>query len=283
MNRVITKFDALKRVSKNGANFWLARDLQQLLGYSKWSNFQNAIKRAQDSCDRGGTYARNHFAEVGKQASMRSESERPVKDFALSRFACYLIAMNGDPSKPEIAAAQEYFATETRKSELVLQMQQAKARIEERGFVTLNNKKLHNAAQTAGVRNFARFNNAGYQAMYGGLNSSEIKKYKGISEKEGLLDRIGRAELAANNFRITQAETKLQVENTEGEDEAVRVHAETGMIVRETMGKAGKILPEDLPAEPHIKEVKKLVKKYDNHIRVNSGHAVSSSALERLS
>lgn len=271
MNNVISNLGTLKRVSKNGTQFWLARELQHLLGYSKWSNFQNAIKRAQDSCDSGKRAATNHFAEVGKMVAIGSESERPVKDYALTRFACYLIAMNGDSSKPEIAAAQEYFAVETRKSELALQIQQAKARIEYREDVKINNKKLSDAAHAAGVLNFAKFHNAGYEAMYGGLNSSEIKEYKGIPENQSLLDRIGRAELAANNFRITQAETKLQVENTEGENEAIKVHAETGKLVREAMGKAGKTLPEDLRAEPHIREVEELVRKHAK-LDVNSSN-----------
>lgn len=279
MSYVINNLKRFKRLKSNGVEYWFARDIQKLLGYSDWRNFEKAIKRAQASCDSGGRTVKNHFVELDKMVLIGSESERPVTDYALTRFACFLIAMNGDSSKPEIASAQEYFAVQTRRSELAAQIQQAIKRIEERDYLAENQKKLSCAAQSAGVKKFGKFQNAGYRAMYGGMSNSEVKSFKGINNSDKLLDCIGRAELAAHNFRATQADTRLRIENIEGENEAIKVHSEIGRIVRQSMMDAGGKLPEDLPAEVDIKRVKKDVEKYQKYVSTNS----SSSVLQQHS
>lgn len=260
-DQIINQLNFLRHMA-NGAEYWLAREMQSILGYSEWRNFENAIERAKASCVSSGKRIENHFVDVTKMVPVGSDSKRQIKDIALSRFACYLIAMNGDPSKPEVASAQEYFAIQTRKSELALQIEQARQRIDERDFLTANQKKLYDAARAVGVERFGKFQNAGYKAMYGGMDNQEVKAYKGIEKSDALFDRISRAELAAHNFRSTQAETRLIVEKIDGEEEAINVHAETGKLVRQTMKQAGGTLPEDLPIEPHIKNIRNAVAKY---------------------
>ena len=201
-------FDSIKQVSPYGAEFWSARDLAPLLGYNKWERFEVAIQRAMTACEQVGQIVQDHFPASSKMVQVGSGAKRELKGYSLSRFGCYLVAQNGDPRKPEIAAAQAYFAISTRQNELAQLYADQQERLRLREQVAENNKALASVAYASGVlsKNFGTFQNAGYKGLYGGLDVANIKEHKGIKQREDLLDRAGRAELAANDFRITQAE-----------------------------------------------------------------------------
>ncbi len=248
-------FESIKQISPYGMEFWSARDLAPLLGYSEWRNFEVAVKRAVTSSEQVGQKSADHFVGVNKMVKLGSGAQREVKDYVLSRFACYLIAQNGDPRKLEIASAQTYFAVAARQNELRELKAEQDERLKLRLRVTENNKALAEAAYKAGVltADFGKFQNAGYQGLYGGLNMDEIKTKKGVGDKENLLDRMGREELAANDFRITQTEAKLRNEGIVGKAKATETHTEVGKEVRSAIERIGGTMPEEVPAEPTIK------------------------------
>ena len=255
-NGIIRSLDKIKQTHEKGFEYWLARDLQIALGYTHWDSFKDVIEKAKMACESVGGIPNNHFADMPKMVNIGSGTKRAVDDVALTRYACYLIAMNGAPSKPEIAAAQTYFAVQSRKQEL----NEIEDRLKLRDRVKVANKELNSAAKAVGVDNYAFFHDEGYKGLYGGLRSSDIKRVKGINQKEDLLDRAGRAELAANEFRITQTEIRLRNEDIKGQKKAEEVHYFVGNEVRQTMKKAGGKMPEDLPAEPPIKQLRKAKK-----------------------
>lgn len=252
--------DSLRKNTSEGAEYWLARELQSLFGYTKWQSFNVAIGRAKMACDSVGGKATNHFADVSKMVTLGSNTKREIGDIALSRYACYLIAMNGDPSKPEIATSQTYFAVQTRKQEIAEQLSEANDRLIIRDRVKDANKYLSGAANKAGVKNFGLFHDAGYKGLYDGLGVSDIKVKKNIPPQDELLDRIGRAELAANEFRITQTETTIRDKVIKGEEAATQTHNQVGKEVRNTIKKIGGIMPENLPAAPSIKRLDRVKK-----------------------
>jgi DNA-damage-inducible protein D len=253
----IRTLDSIKRKTNNGEECWLARDLQGLLGYSKWDNFKGAIERATLACASVGDDPRHHFADTSNMMALGKGAERKIDDVVLSRYACYLIAMNGESSKPEIAAAQTYFAIQTRKQEIAEQQNEDEYRLMLRDRVRAENRELNSAAKDAGVQHYAFFHDAGYQGLYGGLRSSEIKRVKGIDPKEDLLDCAGHAELAANEFRITQTDLTLRSKQIKGQKEAEDTHNYVGKEVRQTIQKLSGTMPEDLPPAPSIKQLKK--------------------------
>lgn len=255
-------FEGLKQVNAHGAEYWSARDLQPLLGYSQWRRFEQAIERAISSCKQSGNPPENHFADAGKMVDLGSGSVRNIDDYHLSRFACYLIAQNGDPRKPEIAQAQKYFAVQTRRQELGDQATADQERLELRKQTSEEFKALSGAARDAGVQNrmFGVFHDAGYKGLYGGLGRDAIKQRKAIPDRDNLLDRMNATELAANQFRMTQTRDKLERERIHGQAEAIQTHEQVGREVRQAIQRIGGTLPEDiLPAE-HIREVEKRMK-----------------------
>ncbi len=256
-------FEDLKQTNEHGAEFWSARDIQPLLGYDQWRNFEGAIKKAQTSCEQSGNVCDHHFADASKMVRLGSGSERKVTDYHLSRFGCYLIAQNGDPRKPEIAHAQQYFAIQARRQELSDAHAADLERLELRRQASEEFKNLSGAARQAGVRDpmFGVFHDAGYKGMYGGRGQSAIKQRKGIAEKENLMDRMDATELAANQFRMTQAREKLGRDGVKTEQRAILTHEQVGREVRAAIERIGGTLPENiLPAEP-IKNVEKRLKK----------------------
>ena len=255
------KLENIMAHTEQGAEYWEARQLQAILGYSNWDNFEGVIKRAIEACQGAGVDPNNQFLAIKKKVSIGSGAERERTDYLLGRYACYLIAMNGKASKPEIASAQSYFAIQTRRMEINDHLLGAEERIQLRNRVKANNRKLSDAAKEAGVKNFGLFHDSGYRAMYGGKGVTQIKEYKGLSKKDDLLDRAGRAELAANDFRITQAELRITGEKADSEKTAIELHKQVGKEVRETMKRTGKTLPEDLPTEPSIKKIESELKK----------------------
>lgn len=223
-------FEDLKKVNEHGAEYWSARELQPHLGYTQWRRFEDAVKRAVTSCKQSGNEPANHFADAGKMVELGSGSSRDVPDYNLSRFACYLIAQNGDPRKPEIANAQKYFAIQTRRQEISDALAADVERLELRKQAAEEFKALSGAARDAGVHDkmFGVFHDAGYKGMYAGMGRDTIKKHKNIPEKENLMDRMDTTELAANQFRMTQTRDKLARERVKDQQIAIRTHESVG-------------------------------------------------------
>ncbi len=255
-------FEGLKETNEHGAEYWSARELQPNLGYNQWRRFEDAIKRAITSCEQSGNEPSYHFASAGKMIEVGKGGQRKVSDYHLSRFACYLIAQNGDPRKAEIAQAQKYFAIQTRRQELSDQLAADQERLEIRRQTAEEFKALSGAARDAGVQNrmFGVFHDAGYKGLYGGKGSKDIKGSKGIPDKENLMDRMNATELAANQFRMTQTRDKLEREGISGQQKAINTHREVGKEVRAAIVKIGGDLPENIPPAEHIKQVEKRIK-----------------------
>jgi DNA-damage-inducible protein D len=256
-------FESLKKLNQNGIEYWSARDLQSCLGYSKWQRFEPAIKKAMESCRQSGNDPHNHFTGAGKMVEIGSLTAREVHDYHLSRFACYLIAQNGDPRKPEIAEAQKYFAIQTRRQELSDTLSTDLERVKLRKQTTQDFKALSGAAKDAGVQNhmFGMFHDAGYKGLYGGLGVDAIKTRKRIPLKEQLMDRMDSEELAANLFRMTQTRAKLKREGIKHPRDAMEAHEAVGKDVRTTIDKIGGALPENMPPVEPIRNVEKRLKK----------------------
>jgi DNA-damage-inducible protein D len=256
---VIEKIKSLRKTAENGADYWMARDIMEVLDYGNWRDFREVIGRAQASCEKAGHFVDNHFALMHQMVEIGSGAKRERENFALSKYACYLVAMNGDTSKPEIATAQAYFVEQTHRQESQLLLSEEERRAQLRDRVRAANRRLSGAAKDAGVRNkmFGVFHDEGYKGLYAGLGVKAIKARKGIQEKDDLLDCIGPTELAANEFRVTQAEDKLRTKGIRGETNAIRTHREVGIEVRKTIQKIGGTMPENLPAAPSIKKLKK--------------------------
>lgn len=256
-------FEEIKKINEDGIEYWEARELMPLFGYKNWRDFENSIERAKVACKNSMQTIENHFEEVPKMIKIAKntpkEAIRKVKDYRLSRYACYLVAQNGDPRKQEIATAQTYFAIKTREREIEEQLTENQKRLYIRQEVRTHNKKLFETAQGAGVNNFGKFNNYGYLGLYG-LTAKQIQNKKRIG-KDNILDRAGSTELAANLFRITQTDEKLKKSNAKEEEIANATHFDVGRKVRKTIKEIEGTMPEDLIPEKHIREIKKTVKK----------------------
>jgi DNA-damage-inducible protein D len=255
------ELDAIKRVAADGTDYWMARDLQSVLGYDRWENFADAIARAMDACVAADAPVENHFRETTKMITIGKGGRRATEDWFLSKYACHLIAMNADSTKEEVAYAQTYFAIQTQRQEQTDQLTALERRQQLRERVKDANKGLTSAAKNAGVFKFAVFHDAGYKGLYGGLGKSDIQTRKGIPAKDDLLDCIGHTELAAHYFRITQAEQKIIKTGVNTQAEAINTHFQVARDVRHTMERISRTKPEDLPAEPSLKRLPKSQKK----------------------
>ncbi|NCO83759.1 MAG: DNA damage-inducible protein D [Nitrospirae bacterium] len=255
-------FENLRKLNEHGAEYWSARDIQPLLGYTQWRRFEDAIKRAVTSCKQSGNEPTYHFADAGKPIEGGKGAVQVVTDYHLSRFACYLIAQNGDPRKPEIANAQKYFAVQARRQEVSDAIAADIERLELRKQTAEEFKALSGAARESGVHDkmFGVFHDAGYKGMYGGMGRDAIKQFKRIPEKENLMDRMDTTELAANQFRMTQTRDKLAKDKVKDQQSAIRTHENVGKEVRDAIKRIGGTLPEQLPPAEHIKQVEKRVK-----------------------
>jgi DNA-damage-inducible protein D len=253
-NTITEKLDAIKHLTAKGVEYWHARELMPVLGYDKWSNFHGAIEQAKIAFDAAGEDASNHFSDTGKMVTIGSGAERIIDDYYLSRPACYIIVMNADSSKPEIAEGQKYFAIQTRRMEKIDRLIVAQRRVALRNRIKDRNSRLTSTAQQAGVRQFALFHGAGIFALYK-MRLTELKAKRGIGGNEDWLDRQGVEELAANEFRITQTDAKIRREGITGEEPAIRAHAKVAGEVREAIRRSGNTMPENLPQEPSIKEI----------------------------
>ena len=246
-------FEAIKQTDESGNEFWFARDLQNVLQYTQWRNFQKVIDRAMLACKNSNFDISEHFADVSKTIEMPKEAEKQVTDYKLTRYACYLIVQNGDPRKEVIAIGQTYFAIQTRRQELAdtfNQLDENNKRLVVRGNIKHWNRLLAKAARNAGVitaEEFEIFQNSGYMGLYGGLTVADIHRNKGLKKEEKILDYMGSTELIANLFRISQTEDKLKIDQTTTASEANEVHFQIARKIRRAMVDMGTTLPEKLP------------------------------------
>jgi DNA-damage-inducible protein D len=261
-------FEQIKKTNEYKQEYWRARDLYKLLGYTEYGKFLPAIERAKKACENSGQEIDLHFAQVSEPQKSRNQygeiQGQMINDYSLSRYACYLIAQNGDPRKKEIALAQTYFIIQTRRQEVREIGIEDSKRVFLRGEMKEHNKNLFKAARIAGVSNYGNFQDYGYIGLYGGLRQKDIHAKKQLQKGEAILDHMGSEELAANLFRTTQAEAKLKRENIFGEDKANFAHYDVGKKVRQTIKELGGTMPEELPTPENIKESKKRIKQSSN-------------------
>lgn len=257
-------FEDIKHFTDEGIEFWYGRELQKVLEYTQWRNFNQVIEKAKVACKNSEINVSDHFADVSKTIDMPKGAKKNINDIILSRYACYLIVQNGDPRKEVIALGQSYFAVKTREREIeedYEQLTEDQKRLAIRNEMINHNKSLAEAAQMAGIsdpRDYAIFQNKGYQGLYGGLGVKEIHAKKGLKKSQKILDHMGSTELAANLFRATQTDEKIRRENITGKDNANRTHFEVGKKVRQTIKELGGTMPEDLPtSQKSVKQIEK--------------------------
>ncbi|MDX2065406.1 MAG: DNA damage-inducible protein D [Fimbriimonadaceae bacterium] len=248
-------FERLKRTTPDGRDFWSSRDLARILDYANYKNFEPVITKAKSACFQSDQRVEDHFLEIQEMVEIGSGAQRSIKTIFLSRYACYLIIQNADPTKEVVALGQTYFAVQTRRQELSEQATEDERRLMLRAEMKLHNVKLAGAAKDAGVVepiDYAIFQNHGYEGLYGGLDKRGIHARKGLKKSQEILDHMGSTELAANLFRATQTEEKLRRDGVKGK---------VGAKVRQTIRELGGTMPEHLPTEESIKAVERRVKK----------------------
>lgn len=265
-----TTFENIKHTDKKGNEFWQARQLADVLGYSQYRHFLPVIERAKEACHNSGQSLADHIEDILTMVDIGSGAKREIVDFKLSRYACYLIVQNGDPSKPVIANGQTYFAVQTRRQELAdgakfSQLSEDEKRLAIRNELAAHNKYLAAAAKNAGVKtslDYAIFQDHGYKGLYGGLASKDIHARKGLKKSQKILDHMGSTELAANLFRATQTEEKLRRDKVQGKTQANKTHFDVGKKVRNTIKELGGSMPENLPKPDNsIQQMKSTKKK----------------------
>jgi DNA-damage-inducible protein D len=255
INTASQTFESIKKVDKEGNEYWSARELAFLLEYKEWRNFSFVIRKAKIACNNAEYDSLNHFVDINKKIDIGgSKASREIRDFHLSRYACYLIVQNADSSKAVVAAGQTYFAIQTRRQELqensFNQQAEDTKRIALRGELAHHNKTLNSAAKEAGVtasRDYAAFQDEGYKGLYGGLGAKEIRVKKDLKKSQKILDYMGSTELAANLFRATQTQEKLKRDQIQDKVNANQTHYDVGLKVRNTIRELGGTMPESLP------------------------------------
>ena len=263
-------FEDIKHVDEYGNEYWLARELQQVLEYKKWQKFTNVIENAKLACEQSQFMIDEHFTQVGKTSKMPNGGVKNILEYKLSRYACYLIVQNSDPRKEVVALGQTYFAIQTRKQELTekeyVNLTEDEKRFYQRNLTKKGNYSLNQTAKKCGVKNFDQFHNAGYKGLYNGETADDIAKRKGLRYREDILDNMGSDELIANLFRISQTEQKLKRDNIQGDEKAKETHYEVGQEVRNTINRLGGVMPEDLPTPK--KSLKELEKEKRTQIKI---------------
>lgn len=266
----LSLFESIKKLDEQGNEFWSARDLSKVLEYSEYRHFLPVIERAKEACKNSKQEVSDHFEDILEMVAIGSGAQRNTESVKLSRYACYLIVQNADPSKEVVALGQTYFAVQTRIQEIQQMDAYNKLSTEEEKRIFLrtemskHNTYLAAAAKNAGVQDgldYAIFQNHGYMGLYGGLDAKGIHKKKNLKKSQHILDHMGSTELAANLFRATQTEEKLRKENIQGKQKANQTHYEVGAKVRQTIKEIGGTMPENLPVEESIKTVQKKLDK----------------------
>lgn len=260
-NNYHSPFESIKQIDNDGNEYWFARDLQEVLEYSEWRNFSKIIEKAKNACETSGHRVQSEFVDTNKLVDVGANLQRNIQDIVLSRYACYLIAMNGDPRKEVIALAQTYFAVKTHEQEQLELQKEDSLRLQIRQDIKEHNISLAEAANQAGIkepRDYAIFQNEGYKGLYGGLGVKQIHARKGLKKSQKILDHMGSTELAANLFRATQTDEKLRREGIKGKPQANKVHHDVGAKVRQTIKELGGTMPEDLATPTKsIQQIKK--------------------------
>ena len=259
-------FEDVKHMDEYGNEYWLARELQKVLNYTQWRSIDDLIERAKVACRESEYNVGDHFAVQRKMVNIGSKTKRKVIDYKLSRYACYLIVMNGNPKKEIIALGQTYFAIQTRKQELseleYNNLTEDEKRLYRRNQARKGNYNLNQTAVKSGVRDLARFHNAGYKGLYNGESADDIFKRKKLRYREDILDNMGSEELADNIFRIAQTDAKLKRDKVDNEYTANSVHYEVGKEIRDSIERLGGTMPEKLPTpKTSLKELEKENKK----------------------
>ncbi len=256
---VDSPFEKIKQRDNEGSEFWSARDLAKILEYEEYRNFANVIDNAMTACASAGVSVDDHFVEITDMVPIGSGATREVSSMLLSRYACYLVIQNADPSKAIVALGQTYFAIQTRRQEVSMLAVEDEERLLLRVELTKHNKQLAGAAKDAGViesKDYAIFQDHGYRGLYG-MSHREIHYRKGLKKSQKILDHMGSTELAANLFRATQTEEKLKREKISGKDKANQTHRDVGAKVRKTIEELGGTMPEDLPTHDSIKKIER--------------------------
>ena len=275
MNKLIhpqtSIFEQIRHIDENGIEYWSAREMAKVLEYSEYRHFLPVIDKAKEACSNSNNSPLNHFEDILEMIKIGKGGKREVESVKLSRYACYLIIQNADPSKEIVANGQSYFAVQTRLAEINQMDEYNRLTSEEekrlflRNELARHNSQLADAAKNAGIIksvDYAIFQNHGYQGLYGGLDAKAIHARKGLKKSQKILDHMGSTELAANLFRATQTEEKLRRENIKGKAEANKTHYEVGKKVRQTIKELGGTMPEDLPVAGSIKELERKEKKH---------------------
>ena len=264
--------EIVKIIQEEAVEFWYARDLMALLGYDRWENFHKAIESAIDSCKASEIEPADHFRSVTKMVQIGSGAERAVKDYMLTRYACYLIAQNGDPRKEEIAFAQSYFAVQTRKQELIEERIAYIERTEARGKLRESEKRLSQNIYERGVDDagFGRIRSRGDQALFGGKSTQEMKKKLGVSDKRPLADFLPTLTIAAKNLATEMTNYNVEEKDLQGESAITSEHVQNNQSVRDTLGSRG-IKPEELPPSEDIKKLERRVKSQEKKLVQESG------------
>ena len=255
-------FDDIKHLDDNGNEYWSARELQNILEYKEWRKFEGVINKAKNSCENSNVKVHEQFVGSDKLSKRANNTIVKISDYKLTRYACYLIAQNGDSRKKVIALAQTYFAIQTRKQELsekeYSELSEDEKRIYRRNQAKSGNYNLNKTAVKSGVKDLARFHNAGYKGLYNDETANDIFKRKKLRYREDILDNMGSEELADNIFRIAQTDAKLKRDNVDNEYIANSVHYEVGKEVRESIKRLGGTMPENLPTpDKSLKELEK--------------------------
>jgi DNA-damage-inducible protein D len=264
-------FEQIRRLNDAGNEHWSSRDFARVLGYSDYRNFEQVIEKARLACFNSGQRVDDHFVDITEMIEIGKGGQRAVKTTLLSRYACYLAIQNADPGKDIVALGQTYFAIQTRRQELTDEQLEDDRRLLLRNELKKHNTQLADAAKDCGVvdpRDYAIFQNHGYQGLYGGMTAQDIHQHKGLKKSQQILDHMGSTELAANLFRATQAEEKLRREKVKGKDRANQTHLEVGRKVRQTIKELGGTMPEHLPVAPNIKKLESQKRK-----RIGEGEA----------
>ena len=262
-------FESIKHLDDDGNEYWYARELQKALDYKEWRNFKIVIDKAMISCENSDFSVLDHFVEVNKMIELGKTARRKITEYQLSRYACYLIVQNADPSKEVVALGQTYFAIQTRKQEITEQeydsLSDDEKRFYQRKLTKQGNYTLQKVASSAGVKNMAEFHNAGYRGLYNGETADDIFKRKKLRYREDILDNMNEDELVANLFRINQTKQRLIRDNVQGENNAKEVHYEVGKKVRKAIQDIGGMMPEEMPTpDKSLKELEKEKKRLEN-------------------